>query len=398
MIMKSKLSTYILCLNSGSSSLKFSLYHLVSMQMEVKGAISAIGTASGLFKINDSRGTSLKNESGLFKDMHTAVESLTEWLDENQNKYPLAAIGHRVVQGGPAHRAPEMLTEQLLATLKQFIILAPNHLPEELAIIHTFLEKFRNLPQVICFDTFFHRNMPFCGHHYALPSKYTSKDLIRYGFHGLSYEYIMLRLSEKRLPVKSKKIIIAHLGNGASLAAVKNGISIDTTMGVSPMGGLVMSTRSGDLDPGALLFLLKKNKLSIDELEELLSKQSGLKAIAGTGDIKELLEAEHFNSAAASALTLFCYTIRKQIGALTAAMGGLDILVFTGGIGENSAIIRSRICKELGFFGIELDSRLNLCSREVISSEKSRILVYVIKTNEELVIARHAQNMVKLNN
>lgn len=398
MIMKSKLSTYILCLNSGSSSLKFSLYHLVSMQMEVKGAISAIGTASGLFKINDSRGTSLKNESGLFKDMHTAVESLTEWLDENQNKYPLAAIGHRVVQGGPAHRAPEMLTEQLLATLKQFIILAPNHLPEELAIIHTFLEKFRNLPQVICFDTFFHRNMPFCGHHYALPSKYTSKDLIRYGFHGLSYEYIMLRLSEKRLPVKSKKIIIAHLGNGASLAAVKNGISIDTTMGVSPMGGLVMSTRSGDLDPGALLFLLKKNKLSIDELEELLSKQSGLKAIAGTGDIKELLEAEHFNSAAANALTLFCYTIRKQIGALTAAMGGLDILVFTGGIGENSAIIRSRICKELGFFGIELDSRLNLCSREVISSEKSRVLVYVIKTNEELVIARHAQNMVKLNN
>ncbi|WP_354301292.1 acetate/propionate family kinase [Pedobacter sp. UYP1] len=396
--MKSKLSTYILCLNSGSSSLKFSLYHLVSMQMEVKGAISAIGTASGLFKINDSRGTSLKNESGLFKDMHTAVESLTEWLDENQNKYPLAAIGHRVVQGGPAHRAPEMLTEQLLATLKQFIFLAPNHLPEELAIIHTFLEKFRNLPQVICFDTFFHRNMPFCGHHYALPSKYTSKDLIRYGFHGLSYEYIMLRLSEKRLPVKSKKIIIAHLGNGASLAAVKNGISIDTTMGVSPMGGLVMSTRSGDLDPGALLFLLKKNKLSIDELEELLSKQSGLKAIAGTGDIKELLEAEHFNSAAASALTLFCYTIRKQIGALTAAMGGLDILVFTGGIGENSAIIRSRICKELGFFGIELDSRLNLYSREVISSEKSRVLVYVIKTNEELVIARHAQNMVKLNN
>lgn len=396
--MKSKLSTYILCLNSGSSSLKFSLYDPVFRQMEITGVMSAIGTVNGLFKVSDSRGTSLKNESGFFKDTHTAVESLTEWLDENQNKYPLAAIGHRVVQGGPAHRAPEMLTEQLLATLKQFIFLAPNHLPEELAIIHTFLEKFRNLPQVICFDTFFHRNMPFCGHHYALPSKYTSKDLIRYGFHGLSYEYIMLRLSEKRLSVKSKKIIIAHLGNGASLAAVKNGNSIDTTMGVSPIGGLVMSTRSGDLDPGALLFLLKKNKLSTDKLEELLSKQSGLKAIAGTGDVKELLEAEHFNTAAANALTLFCYNIRKQIGALTAAMDGLDILVFTGGIGENSAIIRSRICKELVFFGIELDSRLNLCSREVISSEKSRVLVHVIKTNEELVIARHTQNMVKLNN
>lgn len=208
----------------------------------------------------------------------------------------------------------------------------------------------------------------------------------------------MLRLIEKRLPVKSKKIIIGHLGNGASLVAVKNGSSIDTTMGVSPIGGLVMSTRSGDLDPGALLFLLKKNKLSTDELDELLSKQSGLKAIAGTGDVKELLEAEHFNTAAANALNLFCYTIRKQIGALTAVMGGLDILVFTGGIGENSAIIRSRVCKELGFFGIELDSRLNLCSRELISSEKSRVLVHVIKTNEELVIARHTQNMVKLNN
>lgn len=396
--MKSKLSSYILCLNSGSSSLKFSLYDPVSRQMEVTGAISAIGTASGLFKVNDNRGTLLKNEIGLFKDVPTAVESLTEWLDENQSKYPFTAIGHRVVQGGPAHRAPEMLTEQLLVTLKQFIFLAPNHLPEELAIIHTFLEKFRNLPQVICFDTFFHRNMPFCGHHYPLPAKYTSKDLIRYGFHGLSYEYIMLRLIEKRLPVKSKKIIIGHLGNGASLVAVKNGSSIDTTMGVSPIGGLVMSTRSGDLDPGALLFLLKKNKLSTDELDELLSKQSGLKAIAGTGDVKELLEAEHFNTAAANALNLFCYTIRKQIGALTAVMGGLDILVFTGGIGENSAIIRSRVCKELGFFGIELDSRLNLCSRELISSEKSRVLVHVIKTNEELVIARHTQNMVKLNN
>ncbi|AMP97548.1 Acetate kinase [Pedobacter cryoconitis] len=394
--MKSKLSSYILCLNSGSSSLKFSLYDPVSRQMEIAGVINAIGTLNGWFKVSDSRGTLLKNEAGLFKDMHTAVESLTKWLDEHQSKYPLTAIGHRVVQGGPDHRAPEMLTEQLLKTLKQFIFLAPNHLPEELAIIHIFLEKFRNLPQVVCFDTFFHRDMPFCGHHYPLSSKYTSKDLIRYGFHGLSYEYIMLRLKAKHIPIKSKKIIIAHLGNGASLVAVKNGCSIDTTMGVSPIGGLVMSTRSGDLDPGAILFLLKHNKLSVDELDNLLSKESGLKAIAGTGDVRELLEVGHTNATAAKALALFCYTVRKQIGALTAAMGGLDILVFTGGIGENLAVIRSRICKDLAFFGIALDSRLNLCNREVISSEKSRVLVHVIKTNEELVIARHTQNMVQL--
>ncbi len=330
--------------------------------------------------------------------MEAAARQVIAWLNKNEEKYSLLAIGHRVVQGGPSHNEPEILTEKLIETLKQFIFLAPNHLPEEINTINTFQKAFRNLPHVICFDTFFHWNMPFYSRYYPLPVEYINKGLLRYGFHGLSYEYIMSRLKEQYAFIHSRKIIIAHLGNGASMVAVKNGSSIDTTMGVSPIGGLVMGTRSGDLDPGAILFLMKQNKFSVEELDDMLSKQSGLKAIAGTGDVEELLKTEHVNYAAADALSLFCYSARKHIGALAAAMGGLDILVFTGGIGENSAIIRNRICEELGFLGVALDHRLNLCNQEIISSEKSQVSVYMMKTNEELVIARHTQNMIKLNN
>ncbi len=275
-----------------------------------------------------------------------------------------------------------------MQTLHHFAYLAPNHLPDEIKIIKIFQAAFRNVPQVACFDTSFHRDMPSFAKYYPLPAEYQEKGLMRYGFHGLSYEYIMQKLADSTSLIDRQKIIIAHLGNGASMVAVKNGVSVDTTMGISPIGGLVMSTRSGDLDPCVLLFLLKQTKLTANELDELLSKHSGLKAIAGTSDVQELLNKEGNDPRAAEALTVFCYHAKKFIGALSAAMGGLDTLVFTGGIGENSGIIRERICKDLNFIGIDLDTTKNLKNESIISKEISNVSVRVIQTDEELMIAR----------
>ena len=287
-----------------------------------------------------------------------------------------SAISHRLVQGGPDHRKPELINEQLLKTLDQFVYLAPNHLPDELKTIKAFQAAFPGIPQVACFDTAFHKDMPSCARYYPLPGKYKDMGLMKYGFHGLSYQYILQELTSQDPEVTKKKIIIAHLGNGASMAAIKDGISVDTTMGVSPTGGLVMGTRTGDLDPSVLLFLLKKGKLTPNQLDALVSTESGLKAIAGRNDVQELLQAEPNDLKAGEALTVFCYAAKKFIGALAAAMGGLDLLVFTGGIGENSDIIRERICKDMKFMGIDL------------ADSNSRVAVRVIPTNEELMIAR----------
>jgi acetate kinase len=233
--------------------------------------------------------------------------------------------------------------------------------------------------------------MPDEAKYYPLPAKYQEQGLLHYGFHGLSYEYIMQKLKADMVKVKTQKIIIAHLGNGASMAAVKYGTCIETTMGLSPIGGLVMGTRSGDLDPGVILFLLKQGGLTVTQLDELLSKGSGLKAIAGKSDVRELLKMEAKDSKALTAITLFCYQARKFIGSLAAAMGGLDLLIFTGGIGENSAVIRERICLDLGFLGINLDKNSNYYNKKNISLARSRVNVLVMKTNEEAMIAQHTQ-------
>lgn len=379
----------ILVINCGSSSLKLSLYGKASLSSEWSGSVGHIGSGKGLLEIKDDQGQVLESRTGNFKNLDAAVKEVIDWLKSNGHHYNLSAIGHRLVQGGPDHRQPEIITPGLLKTLDKFVYLAPNHLPDELQTIKAFQAAFPKVPQVACFDTAFHKDIPSYAKDYPLPKKYKDKGLMKYGFHGLSYQYILQELVSEDPTITKKKIIIAHLGNGASMAAVKGGISMDTTMGISPTGGLVMGTRSGDLDPGVLLFLLKLDKLTPNQMDELLSKESGLKAIAGKSDVKDLLDAEGDNPKAAEALTVFCYAAKKFIGALAAAMGGLDLLVFTGGIGENSAVIRERICKDLEFMGIEL------------SNQKSRVTVRVIPTNEELMIARLTGDLLndkKINN
>jgi len=366
----------ILVINGGSSSLKFGLYRTTPLEAELSGAINHIGAAKGHMEITSCDHLLFKNDTRAYRDVDEAAKALIKWLKENERRLFITGIGHRLVQGGPGHRRPEIITRALLDTLEMLIYLAPNHLPDEIKTVRAFQSAFPDVPQAACFDTAFHQDMPSYAKDYPLPGKYKGMGLIKYGFHGLSYQYILQELIAEDPGVTKKKIIIAHLGNGASMAAVKGGISVDTTMGVSPVGGLVMGTRSGDLDPGVLLFLLKQGELTPDQLDDLLSMESGLKAIAGTSDVQDLLKAGPDHPKAAEALTVFCYAAKKFIGALAAAMGGLDLLVFTGGIGENSAVIRERICKDMEFMGIELNN------------QKSRVTVRVIPTNEELMIAR----------
>lgn len=391
------LKKFILSINCGSSSLKFKLFNSRSLKTELDGRIDHIGNVESHFQIIDQAGNFVINSSEHFKNIEFAVSELISWLNLNIKKYPIAAIGHRLIQGGPEHRAPEVITPELLGILKQQIYLAPNHLPDEINAIHAFKTAFNEMVQVACYDTLFHRNMPACTKYYPLPAEYADKGLIKYGFHGLSYEYVMKKLGIKISATKRRKIIIAHLGNGASMVAVKNGIGIETTMGISPIGGLVMGTRSGDLDPGVLLFLLKEGQLTPDELDELLSKNAGLKAIGGTNDVQELLINETKDPKAKLALNVFCYTAKKYIGALSAAMGGLDMLIFTGGIGENSPVIRDRICEDMDFLGISIHQQSNKTSSEVISPLSSKVQVRVIPTNEEWMIAHHTRNFIDNN-
>ncbi|MBS1520270.1 MAG: acetate/propionate family kinase [Bacteroidetes bacterium] len=383
---------FILTLNCGSSSLKFSLYEANSLMPELSGAITHIATTVGSFKIKDKYDKILKKDLKFYNSQDTAIKEVLSWLKTNQHKYPLAAIGHRLVLGGPHRHDTELVNDGLIAELNNYIYLAPNHLPEEITAIKLFREAFGGLPQIVCYDTSFHAGMPNCAKYYPLPLIYKKEGLMRYGFHGLSYEYVLSKLTD--VQVDKKKIIIAHLGSGSSMAAVKNGKSIDTTMGMSPMGGLVMSTRSGDLDPGVVLFLLKRTNMCVSDVDELLSQHAGLKAIAGTGDMQELLKNEPTDEKATEAINLFCYQAKKFIGALAAAMGGLDMLIFTGGIGENSATIRERICEGLEFLGISIYHKSNYENHRVISPIDSRVTVEVIPTNEEWMIANHTQQLI----
>lgn len=395
--MTEKQNFYILSINCGSSSLKFSLFQFGSLLSECNGNVDAIGSTGSRLSICKEGKVILQQSAG-FKNLDEAVKAVISWLKKSEYKSSLRAIGHRLVQGGPDHREPELITDELIKNLQAFVYLAPNHLPDEIRTIKTFGRAFPGLLQVACFDTAFHRNMPDEAKYYPLPAKYREQGLLHYGFHGLSYEYVMKQLKADGALVKAQKTIIAHLGNGASMAAVKNGTCIEATMGLSPIGGLVMSTRSGDLDPGVFLFLLKQGKLTATQLDKLLSNDSGLKAIAGKSDVQQLLQLEAKDPKARAAITVFCYQARKFIGSLTAAMGGLDLLVFTGGIGENSATIRERICLELDFLGIQVEKKSNYDNKENISSASSRVKVLVMKTNEEAIIAQHTQTVLKISN
>jgi acetate kinase len=385
----------ILCCNSGSSSLKFSIYDMNknSSHEELAGAVENIGSRSGAFVLKKPERIS---RAKVF-DSHTqAAQAIVDFIKTNKAVRPIEAIGHRIVHGGLKFIDPQVIDNPMLEMIEQLIPFAPDHLPHELAIIRMLADTLPGIPQVACFDTAFHRTMPLRAQRYAIPTQLHNEGILRYGFHGLSYEYIMTQLREHQGPLVDGRIIIAHLGNGCSMTAVSQGISIETTMGFTPAGGLVMSTRSGDLDPGVLIYLQKYKQMSPSEINDLVNKHSGLAALAESDPgMKELLVRSASDERASMAIEIFCYQACKFVGALAAALEGLDLLVFTGGIGERSPAIRENICRGLAYLGIKIDKQCNEKSEPCISANGSRVSVQVIPTNEDLMIARHTFHILE---
>ena len=359
----------ILVLNVGSSTLKYALF------------------AENAGDEHVSRG-SIEFKSDV--DCEAATTRLLDELESQSQLADVTAVGHRLVHGGSRFREAAFIDSNVRDALRELISLAPNHLPLELRAVDAVSKRLPQLPQFACFDTAFHSGMPPRARRFGLPRKLSDSGVVRYGFHGLSYEYIVttLRTSGRLLP----KTIVAHLGNGASLVALLDGTSVDTTMGMTPTGGIVMSTRSGDLDPGAILFMLRALGFSVADLEKAVDKDGGLLGISEySSDIRSLLSAQTTNSKAAEALDLFVYQAKKVVGAYAAALNGLDLLVFTGGVGEHSPEIRAGICDGLEFLGVQVDEMRNRSNAETISGDGSRVRVDVIPTNEEAMIARHVR-------
>ncbi len=387
----------VLAINSGSSSIKFSLYDMGDEEVLVlSGQTEGIGAAAGRFCAAVSEGNVVTEEERVFRNHDEALAAITAWLAARKGRTP-EAIGHRLVHGGSTYIKPHRITDELLTALDDLVPFAPDHLPHEIGAIKAFERFSPGIAQIACFDTAFHRTMPDVAQRYALPEDVRRHGIVRYGFHGLSYEYILAELrKEAGSETADGRVIIAHLGNGASMGAFKNGTSKDTTMGFTPSGGLVMSTRSGDIDPGVIVYLLKNRGMDAASINRLVNKEAGLLGVSGISpDVKELLDREARERGAAEALELFCYQARKFLGALAAVLGGLETLIFTGGIGENSPPVRERICRDLWFLGIRLDVQRNSTNEPVISTDDGNVVVRVMKTNEELMIARHTYSLIR---
>jgi acetate kinase len=379
----------ILAVNGGSSSIKFTLFHGQPMKKGLSGKIERIGQANAELTYTDERSGRKDSQPVQATDLAAAGVFLLDWLQRREGVFPLAAIGHRVVHGGPRTEAC-LVDEGLLQELRAISAYDPDHLPGEIELMRLIREKYPALPQVACFDTAFHTTLSPLAKLLPIPRRYERAGVRRYGFHGLSYSYILQELTRVAGPeTAAGSVIIAHLGSGASLAAVRDGVSIDTTMGFTPAGGVVMGTRPGDLDPGVVWYLLDKERLDAGRLDSFINHECGLLGVSETSsDMQELLSLESSDSRAAEAVALFCYQVKKAIGAFAAVLGGLDVLVFTGGIGEKSAVVRSRICAGLGFLGIELDQRANGENDVSLSKADARARVYAIPTDEEGMIAQ----------
>jgi acetate kinase len=388
----------VLAVNSGSSSIKVGLFRMGRTETPLlSGSLAGIGLSSGEFCVTDADGAILVQRKLRLPEHGEALKALIDWLRSEPNPAQFDCVGHRLVHGGSRFSRPQVITPDLMNVLDELRPFAPDHLPHEIKAIRAFGQAFPEVKQVACFDTAFHRGMPRVAQIYALPGELWREGVMRYGFHGLSYEFILGELAREAGAAAARgRLVMAHLGNGASLAAVKDGKSCDTTMGFSPAGGLVMSTRTGDLDPGVIIYLLKEKGLEFSAVNRMVNKEGGLLGVSGLSPaIKELLEVEANNPKAAEAIELFCYQARKFIGALAAVLGGVDTFVFTGGIGENAPLIRRRICTGLGFLGISIDERRNKANAPVISRKGAAVTVRVIKTNEELMIARHAREVLR---
>ena len=384
---------YAVVLNAGSSSLKFSVYRRPEAdrwRQEARGQIEGIGVTPR-FSAKNGAGEKLADEAlnkASVHDGRTALNAVADWLRGQYGGARVLGVGHRVVHGGARFAAPTVVTPQVLEELRKLIPLAPLHQPYNLAAIDAVSERLPDVPQVACFDTSFHRGQPAVAELVPLPREIRDTGVQRYGFHGLSYEYIASVLPEAAPEIAQGRVIVAHLGSGASLCAMKNRKSIDSTLGFTALDGLCMGTRPGAVDPGVILYLFQNLQFSAKDVESLLYKKSGLLGISGiSNDMRDLLGKNE--PAAQLAVDYFVYRAAKEIGALTAVIGGLDGLVFTAGIGENSAEIRSRICEASAWLGLELDADANRAKGPRITRDSSRVSAWVIPTNEELVIARH---------
>jgi acetate kinase len=383
---------YAVVLNAGSSSLKFCVYRKPgpdAWQLEARGQVEGIGT-SPRFSVKDGGGRAVA-EHRVDREVHdarTALGFIATWLSSRYPDARVMGVGHRVVHGGARYTAPTVVTPAVLEDLRRLVPLAPLHQPYNLAAIDAVSERLPDVPQVACFDTSFHRGQPAVAEIVPLPQEICRGGVQRYGFHGLSYEYIASVLPQIAPGLASGRVIVAHLGSGASMCALKNGKSVDSTLGFTALDGLCMGTRPGAVDPGVILYLFQTLGLSAQEVETILYKKSGLLGISGiSNDMRELLASTE--PAARLAVEYFVYRAAKEIGALAATLGGVDGLVFTGGIGENSAEIRKRICDASAWLGVELDPSANRRKGARISASDSRVSVWVIPTNEELMIARH---------
>lgn len=395
----------LLILNAGSSSLKFSVFRDSDPpELLLRGQLESLMTEPH-FVARDSAGAVIDEHSwpsGSTLGHQGAIEFLFDWGKRGRlGESRLSAAGHRVVHGGTKFTQPVRVDGAVLADLESLIPLAPLHQPHNLAAIRAVAIQSPKLPQVACFDTSFHRTQPAVAQQFAIPRHLTESGIQRYGFHGLSYEYIATQLHRSgfqpdSLIDASDRTIVAHLGNGASLCAMQGGVSIATTMGFTPLDGLVMGTRCGAIDPGVLLYLMSHHGLDAPAVERLLTHESGLLGVSGlSSDMRTLLDREATNPRAAEAIELFVYRIAREIGSLAAALGGLDALVFTGGIGEHAAPIRARVCRAASWLGIDLDEPGNNQGSPRISSPTSRVSAWVIPTNEELMIAHHTQHLLK---
>jgi propionate kinase len=390
-------SETILVINGGSSSIKFSLFSKDDLaRVMLSGKLERIGTREAAFEWRRPNSPPSAGEAVDASSLKTAAPFLIDWIQHQPEAARIAAVGHRVVHGGPNYDQPQTVTPELIQELRRISPYDPEHLPGQIALIEIFQERLPRLPEIICFDTAFHQTMPRVAKIVPLPRKYEAKGIRRYGFHGLSYTFLVEELERLAGPATAQgRVILAHLGNGASLAAVRNGRSVDTSMGFTPTAGIPMSTRTGDMDPGVFSYLCLSEGLTPKEFGHMVNSESGLLGVSETSsDMRDLLAREADDVRAAEAIGLFCYQTKKWIGAFAAVLGGVETLVFAGGIGENVPVVRERICAGLGFLGVELDARRNEANAGVISRDTGGATVRVVHTNEELVIAQAVRRLL----
>ena len=382
----------ILVLNVGSSTLKFALFPVAdSDDALLRGVLEYSGPNGGRIRITDAQGRDDSRPSGVTRE--TAVSELLEYLKANSVFASIQAVGHRLVHGGTRFREPVRIDADVRTSLDEVVPLAPDHLPTELNAIDQLSGAAPSLPQVACFDTGFHSTLPTVARLFGLQRSLATSGVVRYGFHGLSYEYVARTLRLRgELPDRT---VVAHLGNGASITALLDGLSVDTSMGLTPTGGVLMGTRSGDLDPGVMLYLMRSHGFSPAALDDAVNHRGGLLGISeSSSDVRRLLGVALADSKADEALGVFCYQVKKVIGSYAAALGGIDALVFTGGIGEHSPEMRQRICDGLEFLGIEIDPARNGDNAATISTSRGSVAVRIVKTDEEAMIARHTRLLI----